>query len=129
KLADAMRVILEDGGFFLGTNPDNSYPLEDRLVPGAGAGIAALTTACGKEPDLIIGKPNPYLLDLALKEMGCFDPKKAVCVGDRLSTDILAGIKAGMDTILVKTGISDYRFKKTIYPTIEISSIREIINL
>ncbi|MFX0182166.1 MAG: HAD-IIA family hydrolase [Candidatus Hodarchaeota archaeon] len=129
KLADAMRVILDDEGFFLGTNPDNSYPLENRLVPGAGAGISALSTACEKKPDIIIGKPNPFLLDLALKEMGCFDPRKAVCVGDRLSTDILAGINAGMDTILVKTGISDNRFKKTIYPTTEIGSIAEIINI
>ena len=70
-----------------------------------------------KKPDMIIGKPNPFLLNLALKEMGCFSPSNAVCVGDRLSTDILAGINAGMDTILVRTGISDNRLKKTIYPT------------
>jgi phosphoglycolate/pyridoxal phosphate phosphatase family enzyme len=129
KLADAMRVILNDLGLFVGTNSDNSFPLEDRLVPGAGAGIAALETACGKEPDIIIGKPNRYLIDLALHEMKCSDFSQAVLIGDRLSTDILAGINAGIDTILVKTGISDYHLKKTILPSIELNSIAGILNL
>lgn len=127
KLAHGMRIILEDGGYFLGTNPDNTYPLEEkRLVPGAGVGIAALAKACSKEPDIIIGKPNRYLIDLALSEIGCDDPNQAVYVGDRLSTDILAGINAGIDTILVKTGISEDHLKKEIYPTLEIDSIADI---
>ena len=127
KLSDAMWVILNDNGYFLGTNPDNSYPLPGgRIVPGAGAGISALATACGKKPDIIIGKPNRFLLDLALKEMGCSNVKEAVYIGDRLSTDVLAGINAGMDTILVKTGISDDHLKKTVKPTIELESITEI---
>jgi phosphoglycolate/pyridoxal phosphate phosphatase family enzyme len=135
KLADAMRVILNDKGFFVGTNPDNSFPLEnsslsgDRLVPGAGAGIAALATACGKDPDIIIGKPNRFLVDLALDEMGCSDPMKAVLVGDRLSTDILAGINSGLETLLVRTGISDNHMKNTILPTQEIDSIADILNI
>ena len=129
KLADAMRVILDDAGFFLGTNPDNSYPLENTLVPGAGAGIAALACACSKDPDIIIGKPNRFLIDLTLKEMGCLDLPNAVYVGDRLATDILAGINAGLDTILVKTGISDNHLKKTILPTTELDSIADIFTL
>ncbi len=129
KLADAMRVIVNDKGFFIGTNPDNSYPLEDRLVPGAGAGIAALSNACGKEPDIIIGKPNRYMIDLALNELGCTKLEEAVFVGDRLSTDILAGINAGIDTILVSTGISDNHLKKTILPTLKIDSIADICKL
>jgi HAD superfamily hydrolase (TIGR01450 family) len=127
KLAHAMRVILEDDGYFLGTNPDNSYPLEEgRLVPGAGAGIAALAASCDKEPDIIIGKPNRFLIDLALREMDCTNPNEVVYVGDRLSTDILAGINAGIDTILVKTGISEDHLKKEIYPNLEIDSIADI---
>lgn len=78
KLADAMRVIINDNGFFLGTNPDKSYPMEDFLVPGAGAGIAALVKACGKEPEIIIGKPNRFLLDLMLKEIGCSNIDESV---------------------------------------------------
>ncbi len=126
KLADAMRVILNDNGFFIGTNPDNSFPMEDSLVPGTGAGIAALTNACGKEPDIIIGKPNRFLIDITLEEMGCSDPTEAVYIGDRLSTDILAGINAGLDTVLVRTGISDSHMKN-ILPTVEIDSITDIL--
>ncbi len=129
KLADAMRIILNDGGLFVGTNPDNSYPYEDILVPGAGAGIAALANACGKDPDIIIGKPNRFLIDLTLDEMGCYHPSDAVYVGDRLATDILAGMNAGLDTILVKTGISDNHLKKTILPTAEIDSIADIFTI
>ncbi|MFX1282500.1 MAG: HAD-IIA family hydrolase [Promethearchaeota archaeon] len=129
KLADAMQVILKDTGFFVGTNPDNSYPLEDKMVPGAGAGIAALANACGREPDIIIGKPNRFLIDLTLDEMGCDDPLEAVYIGDRLSTDILAGNNAGIDTILVRTGISDNHLKKAILPTTEIDSIANIFTL
>lgn len=129
KLADAMRVILKDNGFFIGTNPDNSFPLEDdTLVPGTGAGIAALSNACGREPDLIIGKPNRFLIDITLSEMKCFDPSEALYIGDRLSTDILAGINAGIDTVLVKTGISDYHMKN-ILPTVEIDSIVDIFSI
>jgi len=128
KLADAMKVILKDNGFFIGTNPDNSFPLEDTLVPGTGAGIAALSNACEKEPDLIIGKPNRFLIDITLAEMNCYDPTEALYIGDRLSTDILAGINAGIDTVLVKTGISDYHMKN-ILPTVEIDSIVDIFSI
>jgi len=129
KLADAMWVILNNDGQFVGTNPDNSFPSVDRLVPGAGAGIAALANACGKEPDIIIGKPNPYLLNLGLKELNCSESSKAVFIGDRLSTDIQAGIRADMDTILVQTGISDYHLKKTILPTHTLESLAQIDQL
>ena len=127
KLADGMWVVLKNKGYFLATNPDNSFPFEDRLVPGAGAGIAALTNACGKEPDIMIGKPSPFLLNLAMKEMDCEDSNKAVFVGDRLSTDIKAGINANMHTILVtETGISEHHLKKTILPSYTLKSITEI---
>lgn len=129
KLADAMWVILNNNGLFVGTNPDNSFPFENRLVPGAGAGIAALSNAVGKEPDIVIGKPNRFLIDLTLREMGCTDPSKAVLIGDRLSTDIMAGINAKIDTILVQTGISDNHLKKTILPTFILESLGEISSL
>ncbi|MHA2074000.1 MAG: HAD-IIA family hydrolase [Candidatus Hodarchaeales archaeon] len=129
KLADAMRVIINDKGFFLGTNPDNSYPMEEFLVPGAGAGIAALANACSKEPDVIIGKPNRFLLDLTLKEMFCTKIDEAVYIGDRLSTDIAAGINTGMDTILVHSGISDDHLINTINPSRQIDSIADIFTV
>ncbi len=129
KLADAMQVILMDGGIFVATNPDNSFPLEDRLVPGAGAGIAALSNACNKEPDMMIGKPNRFLIDLALNEMGCKDRREAILVGDRLSTDIQAGINAGIETVQVQTGILDTYLKNKVSPTYEIESIIDIFSI
>jgi ribonucleotide monophosphatase NagD (HAD superfamily) len=123
-----MKVILNDNGFFVGTNPDNSFPMEDSLVPGTGAGIAALVNACGREPDIIIGKPNRFLIDITLAQMECSDPTEAVYIGDRLSTDILAGINAGLDTVLVRTGISDSHMKN-ILPTVEIDSIADILSI
>ena len=129
KIADAMWVILNNDAFFLGTNPDNSFPFEDRLVPGAGAGIAALSNACGMDPDIIIGKPNPFLLELIMEEMGCKDSTKAVFLGDRLSTDVQAGINANMDTILCQSGVSESSLKKTILPTHTIGSLEEILSL
>ncbi|MHA1973540.1 MAG: HAD-IIA family hydrolase [Candidatus Hodarchaeales archaeon] len=129
KLADAMHVILHDNGSFIATNPDNSFPYEDRLVPGAGAGIAALSNACAKEPDIIIGKPNRFLIDLALSEMECKEPKNALLVGDRLSTDILAGINAGIDTVLVKTGVNDIHLNGKVLPKYELDSIIEIFSI
>lgn len=129
KLAEAMRVILQDNGFFLGTNSDNSFPQENILVPGTGAQISALATACGKKPDIVIGKPNRYLIDITLNEMDCNNPAEAVYIGDRLSTDILAGINAGIDTVLVKTGISDNHLEKTILPTFILDSIADIFTI
>lgn len=130
KLADAMRVILDDNGAFVGTNPDNNYPIEEgRLAPGAGAGIAALATACNRKPDVVLGKPNPYLLKLALIDMNSPNPSKAVYIGDRLSTDIMAGFNAGIETILVKTGVYEENIDKRIIPTYEIDSIAQIPEL
>jgi len=129
KLADAMHVILHDNGSFIATNPDNSFPYEDRLVPGAGAGIAALSNACGREPDIIIGKPNRFLIDLALNEMGCKNPNHALLVGDRLSTDILAGNNAEIDSVLVRTGINDSHLQGKVIPSYELNSIIEIFSI
>lgn len=126
KLAIGTRVILENNGYFIGTNPDPNYPLEGGIIaPGAGSGISALETAVERNADIIVGKPNKYLVDLALKEMLCTDRSEAVFIGDRRTTDILCGINAGIDTILVKTGIpEDHR--TDIKPTYIIDSIQDL---
>lgn len=93
------------GATFIGTNPDTTLPTEQGLVPGTGATLAALEAATGASP-LIIGKPKPILLRLAMGKMGLPSEGTAI-IGDRLETDILAGREAGVITILVLTGISD----------------------
>lgn len=93
------------GATFIGTNPDTTLPTEQGLVPGTGAALAALEAATGESP-LIIGKPEPILLRLAMGRMGL--PSEGVAIiGDRLETDILGGRKAGITTILVLSGITD----------------------
>ena len=103
KLTTAIRAIL-DGARFVGPNPDTSLPLEDGISPGAGAFQAAITAATGVAP-LIVGKPEPTMLSIGLRLLGCA-PHEAAIVGDRLDTDIVGGQRAGLATILVLSGIA-----------------------
>jgi 4-nitrophenyl phosphatase len=93
------------GATFIGTNPDTTLPTEKGLVPGNGASLAALEAATDVPP-VIIGKPQPTLLSLAMEKMGATREGTAI-VGDRLETDILGGKNAGVTTVLVLSGISD----------------------
>lgn len=104
KLATATRLILE-GATFIATNPDLTFPLESSVAPGNGAQIAALEAATGVKAQ-IIGKPAPPLYRKALARMGAA-PDTTLVVGDRLDTDILGGVRLGMPTALVLTGIAD----------------------
>ena len=97
---DAIRA----GARFVATNADATLPTENGLTPGCGSIVAAIATAAGVQP-VVIGKPQPLILEMALHRLGV-KPDEAVMVGDRLDTDILAGQRAGMLTLLVLTGVS-----------------------
>lgn len=104
---DKLRVAclaIRDGADYVATNADATFPAEDGLVPGSGAIVAALRTATGVDP-LVVGKPSPVMVDACLAIMGVA-PDAAVMLGDRLDTDILAGQRAGIRTVLVLTGVS-----------------------
>lgn len=103
KLATATRLI-HDGATFVGTNPDKTYPLEHGLAPGNGAQTAALAEATDVRP-VIAGKPAPPLYRQAMERMGTA-PEATLVLGDRLDTDILGGVRLGMPTVLLLTGIS-----------------------
>jgi 4-nitrophenyl phosphatase len=103
KLA-TVNGMIRGGAQFIATNTDATLPTESGLIPGCGALIAAIQTATGVEP-VIIGKPEPLMLQMALRQMGVH-PSEAVMVGDRLDTDIIAGHRAEMMTLLVLTGVS-----------------------
>jgi 4-nitrophenyl phosphatase len=92
------------GARFVATNADATLPTEAGLIPGAGSIVSAIETATGQTP-VIIGKPEPLMLQTALARMGVA-PDEAVMIGDRLDTDIIAGQRAGMLTLLVLTGVS-----------------------
>lgn len=93
------------GATFIGTNPDTTFPTQEGLWPGTGSVLAALAAASGREPDVIIGKPNAPLFETALAYLGV-DRSAALMVGDRLNTDITGAQKVGMRTALVFTGVT-----------------------
>ena len=74
-------------------------------MPATGAVAALITKATGKEP-YVVGKPNPMMFRSAMNKIGAHSENTAM-IGDRMDTDIVAGIEAGLHTILVLTGISD----------------------
>jgi 4-nitrophenyl phosphatase len=93
------------GAHFIATNADATLPVEGgELWPGAGSIVAAVRTCSGVEP-VIIGKPNPYIGRMALLKLD-LPAEQVLCVGDRLETDILLGLRIGTPTALVLTGAS-----------------------
>jgi 4-nitrophenyl phosphatase len=103
KLKAANRA-LREGARFVATNTDATLPTESGLVPGAGSIVAAVSVASGQTP-VVIGKPETLLLELAMQRLGV-GPAAAVMIGDRLDTDVIAGVRAGMLSVLVLTGVS-----------------------
>jgi len=103
KLATA-TLLIRGGAGFIATNPDRTFPMEEGLVPGNGAQVAALVTATDVTP-VMAGKPAPLLYERALARMGVA-PEETLVIGDRLDTDILGGLRLGMPTALVLSGIT-----------------------
>jgi len=92
------------GAAYVATNADKTFPTEVGLIPGSGAIVAALSAATDTDP-LVVGKPSPEMIASCVKIIGV-DAKRALMIGDRLDTDILAGERAGTPTLLVLTGVS-----------------------
>jgi len=100
----AIRLI-NAGARFIATNPDATGPSAEGPLPATGAVVALITKATGREP-YIVGKPNPMMFRSALNRIGAHSESTGM-IGDRMDTDIVAGIEAGLYTVLVMTGISD----------------------
>jgi HAD superfamily hydrolase (TIGR01450 family) len=96
---------LRAGARFLATNADLLYPTSTGFLPGAGSMIAALRAASGVEP-LVIGKPEPGIF-LAILERAGVGPAQALAIGDNPDSDMVAAHRAGIDSILVLTGVAD----------------------
>jgi len=103
KLKLASTLIL-GGAQYVATNPDAALRVPEGVVPGTGAIVAAVTAATGATP-LVVGKPEPRILEIALRRMR-LGPDTVLTVGDNLETDIPASLKAGIISILIMTGIS-----------------------
>ncbi|NMO53480.1 HAD-IIA family hydrolase [Actinoplanes sp. TBRC 11911] len=92
------------GAIWVATNTDRTLPSPRGPLPGNGSLVAVLRTALDRDPDLVVGKPEPGLFGTAAAQ---HDATKPLVVGDRLDTDIQGAVGAGMDSLLVLTGVSD----------------------
>src|SRR5690606_37825977 len=111
-ITKAIRLIA-GGARFISTNPDATGPSANGLLPATGAINALITKATGRVP-YIVGKPNPMMFRSALNKIGAHSEVTGM-IGDRMDTDIIAGMEAGLHTVLVMTGISDPAVVET-YP-------------
>lgn len=104
NLTKAIRLI-NAGARFIATNPDATGPSAEGVLPATGAVAALITKATGKDP-YIVGKPNPMMFRSAMRKIGAHSESTGM-IGDRMDTDVVAGIEAGLHTVLVLTGIAD----------------------
>ena len=103
KIQAAVNHVLK-GAKLIGTNPDTTGPIEDGIMPATKALISPIEIATGKKA-YFIGKPNPLMMRIALRKIGC-SVEETVIIGDRMDTDIIAGIESEIDTCLVLSGIT-----------------------
>ncbi len=103
KIEYAVRLV-QNGAKLIGTNSDLTSPSERGIIPACRALISPIEMATGKQA-YFIGKPNPLIMRHALKVLGCPNTDAAL-IGDRMDTDIIAGIESELDTVLVLSGVS-----------------------
>jgi NagD protein len=102
-ITKAIRLI-DSGSRFIATNPDPTGVTPDGNLPATGSVAALISRATGVEP-YYVGKPNPLMMREGLNALGAHS-ESTVMVGDRMDTDIVAGLEAGMETILVLSGVT-----------------------
>src|ERR1700757_3141942 len=103
RIAQAIRLIVA-GARFIATNPDPTGPTPDGPLPATGSRPALIRRATGVAP-YFVGKPNPLMMRSALNAIDAHSETTAM-VGDRMETDVVSGLEAGMETILVLTGLT-----------------------
>jgi NagD protein len=103
KIEKAIALV-NAGAKLIGTNPDITGPTERGIMPATGSLMAPIEIATGKKA-YFVGKPNPLMLRHGLNKLGCHSADAAL-VGDRMDTDIIAGIESNMDTVLVLSGVT-----------------------
>jgi len=125
RLTQAIRLVM-NGARFIATNPDVIGPTEHGLIPATGA-VAALVSEATRVRPYYVGKPNPLMMRSALRRLKGHS-ESSVMIGARMDTDIVAGTEAGMQTILVLTGVTKRedvdRFPYR--PTVILNSVAEI---
>jgi NagD protein len=102
-ITQAIRMVSK-GARFIATNPDVTGPTPEGPLPATGSVAALITKATGVEP-YFVGKPNPMMFRSAMNRIHAHS-ESTMMVGDRMDTDVVAGIEAGLDTILVLSGVT-----------------------
>ncbi len=125
RLTQAVRMV-SGGARFIATNPDPSGPGDGGLVPACGAIAAFIQSATGVEP-YFVGKPNALMMRNALRYLNEHS-ENAIMVGDRMDTDIRVGTEAGLETVLVLSGVSTREMveKFPYRPTRIVESVAEL---
>ena len=126
NLTKAIRLI-NGGARFIATNPDPTGPSAEGVLPATGSVAALITKATGKHP-YIVGKPNPMMFRSAMRKIGAHSESTGM-IGDRMDTDVVAGIEAGLHTVLVLTGIADQKEieKYPFRPTEILNSVQDLV--
>jgi NagD protein len=103
RITRAIRLVLA-GARFIATNPDTTGPSPDGPLPATGSVAALISRATGVAP-YFVGKPNPLMIRTALNTIDAHS-EQTTMIGDRMDTDIVAGLEAGLDTVLVLSGVT-----------------------
>lgn len=126
SITKAIRLI-ESGARFIATNPDPSGPSPFGKLPATGSVAALISTATGRSP-YYIGKPNPLMMRSALNRLDAHS-ETTIMVGDRMDTDIISGIEAGLRTVLVLTGSTSREHVETFpyRPSRIVDSVADLV--
>ena len=125
-ITTAIRLV-ERGARFIATNPDATGPSREGSLPATGSVAALITRATGREP-YYVGKPNPLMMRSALRAIGAHS-ENTLMIGDRMDTDVVSGLEAGLQTILVLSGISTRQTVETFpyRPTLVLDSVADLV--
>ncbi|WP_216831036.1 TIGR01457 family HAD-type hydrolase [Alkalihalobacterium elongatum] len=126
KLAQACLHVRK-GATFISTNGDKAIPTERGLLPGNGSLTSVVAVSTGVTPTFI-GKPESIIIEQALQQLGT-SKEETLMIGDNYDTDIMAGIKAGIDTLIVHTGVTSKEDLKQVehQPTYSLTSLSEYV--
>jgi NagD protein len=127
RITRAIRLVL-NGARFIATNPDNVGPTPDGPLPATGSVAALISRASAVEP-YFVGKPNPLMMRSALNAIEAHSENTAM-IGDRMDTDIVSGLEAGLQTILVLTGVAqrDETERYPFRPSRIVESVADLVD-
>src|SRR5438309_1351364 len=117
------------GARLIATNPDRTCPTEEGEIPDCAGMIAAVEAVTAARVEVIVGKPSPIILEVALERLG-LPARECAMVGDRVETDMVMGKRLGLATVLVLSGVTradDPRIAE-IAPDAVLGSVRELVH-